>query len=129
KGDQVIVFGSITSRNFGDADFLLNATASSNLAVQFATSGQCSVNGNTVHLNSAGSCTITASQPGNGDYNAAAEVNQAFGIASANQTITFAALSGKTLGDTDFAVNATASSGLSTAFSASGQCTINGALV
>jgi hypothetical protein len=41
-----------------------------------------------------------------------------------DQTITFAALGGKTYGDADFGVSATASSGLSVTFIASGPCTV-----
>src|SRR5207248_2303347 len=40
--------------------------------------------------------------------------------------ITFGALANKTLGDPDFAVSATSSSGLSVSFSAAGNCTVSG---
>src|SRR5262249_48923134 len=46
-----------------------------------------------------------------------------------SQTITFAALPGRTFGDPDFTVNATASSGLPVSFSASGNCTVTGSTV
>ena len=36
----------------------------------------------TVHLTAAGSCTITASQPGNANYNPASNVSRTFLIAS-----------------------------------------------
>src|SRR5262249_50846173 len=45
------------------------------------------------------------------------------------QTITFAALPGRTFGDPDFTVSATASSGLPVSFSASGNCTVTGSTV
>ena len=48
--------------------------------MSFAASGNCTVSGSTVHLTSAGSCTITASQAGNANYNAAADVPQSFTI-------------------------------------------------
>jgi hypothetical protein len=44
-----------------------------------------------------------------------------------DQTISFAALTGKTFGDADFGVSATASSGLAVSFAASGGCTVSGA--
>jgi alpha-tubulin suppressor-like RCC1 family protein len=47
----------------------------------------------------------------------------------ANQTITFGALASKTYGDPDFAISATASSGLTVSFAASGNCTVSGATV
>src|SRR6185436_15631835 len=111
----------------GDADFIVSATATSGLPVTFAaTSGQCTMaNANTVHLTGAGSCTITASQAGDTNYNAATSVPQSFTIGKSNQTITFGSLSNKTFGDADFVVSASASSGLPVPFAAtSGQCTM-----
>lgn len=46
-----------------------------------------------------------------------------------SQTITFGALGGKTFGDADFSVSATASSGLTVTFTASGACTVSGTTV
>jgi hypothetical protein len=45
------------------------------------------------------------------------------------QTITFAALTGKTFGDPAFTVAATASSGLEVSFTATGKCTISGTTI
>jgi hypothetical protein len=87
------------------------------------------MSGSTVHLTGAGSCTITASQAGDGNYNAAANVPQTFAIGGANQTITFDALADRTLGDPDFDVSATASSGLVVSFSATGNCSVSGTTV
>src|SRR5262249_32646465 len=89
----------------------------------------CSMTGSTVHLTGAGSCTVTASQAGDTNYNAAADVPRTFSIAKANQTITFGPLGNKTIGDPDFGVSATASSGLAVTFGASGNCTISGVTV
>src|SRR5207244_3813711 len=61
---------SLGTRTFGDPDFTVTATASSGLPVSFAASGSCSVNAGTIHLTGAGSCTITASQSGDSNYNA-----------------------------------------------------------
>jgi subtilisin family serine protease len=47
----------------------------------------------------------------------------------ADQTITFRRLANKTLGDPDFVVSATASSGLPVSFAASGTCVVRGATV
>ena len=44
-------------------------------------------------------------------------------LAQADQTITFGALANKAYGDGDFAVSATASSGLDVSFAAAGHCT------
>jgi MBG domain-containing protein/thrombospondin type 3 repeat protein len=45
------------------------------------------------------------------------------------QSITFAELSGKTFGDPDFTVAATATSGLAVSYTAAGKCTVSGASV
>src|SRR5213079_580373 len=126
KANQTITFNALANKTFGDADFNVSATASSDLPVSFTATGNCTIAGNTVHLTGARSCTITASQAGNANFNAATDVPQTFNIAKANQTITFNALANKTFGNPDFNVSATASSGLSVSFSATGNCTIIG---
>src|SRR5437868_1961325 len=113
KAGQTITFAALVGKTFGDPDFTVSATASSGLSVSFSAAGNCTVSGNTVHITDAGSCTITASQAGDSNYNAATSVNQSFTVARANQTIAFGTLAGKTFGDPDFTVSATASSGLS----------------
>jgi hypothetical protein len=79
----------------------------------------------TVQITGAGSCTITASQAGDANYNAAASVPQSFTINKANQTITFGALASKTFGDPDFVLSPTASSALPVSLAASGNCTVS----
>jgi CSLREA domain-containing protein len=130
KINQTITFGVLTDRTFGDPDFNLTATASSQLAVTFTPSGNCTiVSGNNVHLGSVGSCTITASQGGDASYNAAPDVARTFNIQQADQTITFTSLPNKTFGDPDFTVSAMASSNLSVNFSALGACTVSNGTV
>ena len=50
-------------------------------------------------------------------------------VNKADQTIDFPGLAGRTFGDSDFAVSATASSSLTVGFSASGSCTVAGTTV
>jgi hypothetical protein len=78
----------------------------------------------TVHLTGAGSCTITASQAGDSNYNVAPKVQQTFTIDKASQTINFTAISPKTFGGPDFNVSPTASSGLTVSLAASSNCTV-----
>jgi hypothetical protein len=78
-----------------------------------------------VHITGAGSCTIAASQPGDANYGAAPGVSQTFTIARASQSITFGALANRRLGDPDFTVGASASSGLPVTFAATGPCTVS----
>jgi hypothetical protein len=80
KADQTIAFGALANKNVGDPDFAVSATATSDLPVSFAASGQCTSSGNTVHITSAGSCTITASQAGDSNFNPAPDVAQSFAI-------------------------------------------------
>jgi hypothetical protein len=86
KANQTISFGTLNDKTFGDTDFALSATASSNLTVSFAANGNCTVNGVNVHLLGAGQCTLTASQTGNDDYIAAPSMDQTFAIAKAATT-------------------------------------------
>ncbi len=126
KADQTITFAALNNKTYLDADFTVNASASSGLAVSFTAVGDCTVTGNTVHITGAGDCEIKASQTGDDNYNPADDVSQSFMIAQASQTITFDPLAGKTFGDSSFTVNATASSGLAVSFSVTGNCTIAG---
>jgi hypothetical protein len=126
KSDQQITFEVLADKKFGDADFAVGATTSSNMAVSLAAAGNCTLAGSQVHLKSAGQCTITASQDGDANVNAAAPVGRTFAIGKADQQITFDALANKTIGDADFVVSATASSNLAVSLAVNGNCTLNG---
>jgi sugar lactone lactonase YvrE len=82
KESQTIAFGALSNRTLGSAPFTVSATASSGLAVIFAstTSTVCKVSGSTVTLVKTGTCTIKATQAGNTDYAAAAPVSQGFQV-------------------------------------------------
>jgi hypothetical protein len=88
KADQTINFPVIPNKTYGDPNFTINATTSSNLSLSFTASGQCRVNGTLVDLTGAGSCTLTASHAGNSNYNPADPVSQTFSIAKATRTPT-----------------------------------------
>jgi hypothetical protein len=131
--NQAISFGALADKTFGNADFTVSATASSGLDVSFSstTAGVCTVSSGTVHIVSAGECTIRASQTGNGNYNAAPNVDRSFTVNPANQTISFSTLTDKILGDADFSVSATATSGLDVSFSSTTAdvCTVSSGTV
>ena len=80
KAGQTIDFGPLADKTFGvnDGNFDVSATASSGLPVSFAAAGPCSVSGVTVDITGVGDCTITASQAGNDNYNAAPNVSRTF---------------------------------------------------
>ncbi len=81
---QTITFGTLNNVMLGIAPFTISATASSGLAVIFAstTTAVCTVSGNTVTVIAVGTCSITASQPGNGTYSAAAPVTRSFTVST-----------------------------------------------
>ena len=98
---QTIAFDGLADRTYGDADFTVSASASSGLAVSFTADGHCTIDGATVHLTGAGTCTITASQPGDSTYDAAPDVPQPFDIAKATQAaFTIGAPASLTYGNT-----------------------------
>jgi hypothetical protein len=80
KHDQTIAFGPLANKMYGDPPFSLTASASSGLAVSFSAAGVCSLSDGVVNLNGIGSCTITASQAGNADFNAALNVERTFSV-------------------------------------------------
>ena len=77
KLSQSITFGALPVLKLGDADANPGASASSGLAVTYASSNQAvaTVVNNKLHLVAVGNATITASQSGNGMYLAAAPVS------------------------------------------------------
>ena len=82
---QTITFGAPANKTYGDANFLVSATASSGLAVSFSSStpAVCTISGSTVQILAAGICMITANQSGNASYTAAPAVEQSFTSAPA----------------------------------------------
>ena len=118
---QTITFAAIPAKTVGNADFAPGATASSSLAISY-TSSNTSVatilNGN-IHIVGAGTSVITAAQSGNTTYAAAISVSQTLTVNALAQTITFAAIPAKIVGDADFNPGATATSGLAISYTSS----------
>ena len=93
---QTISFDPITEKTEGDADFTLNATASSGLPVTYKSSNTDIariVDGNKVKIMGVGNCDIIANQDGDGTYSVAPQVFQNLIInantSKSNQTIDF----------------------------------------
>jgi len=128
RQSQAITLDPLSDKSVTDPPFMVSATASSGLPVSFGATGGCAVSGATVTLTAAGTCTITASQPGNAIYEAAPDVARSFTVRQ-TQTITFGSLPDRVLTDPPFTVSATASSGLSVSFIAAGGCTVSGTTV
>ena len=123
----------------GGPAYTVSASASSGLAVTFsaspASAGVCTVSGSTVSLVGAGTCTILADQAGDASYEPAPQVSQSFTVGLTPQAISFTSTppASATVGDPDYLVTATATSGLAVAFSAAassaGVCTVSGSTV
>jgi hypothetical protein len=84
----------------------------------------------------AGTCTIDATQAGNGTYAAAPQVQQSFTIARGSQTITFTSTPPNPAGANSppYTVTATATSGLPVVFTtdpwfSTGVCSVSGSTV
>lgn len=127
KGNQAIVFTGPTSATYGDAPVTLNGTINSPLPISYTSDNPAvaTISGNTLTIVGAGSTFITASQPGNANYNAASDVTIELVVAKADQTITFNALPDKTTDDPDFALTASSTSGLPISYSSSNTAVIN----
>lgn len=129
---QTISFSLIANQLVSASPLTLTATASSGLAVSFAstTNSVCTVSGNLVTLSTSGTCTIQASQAGGSGYVPATSVEQSF-QAYETQSITFGALPNQTFGAVPFSVSATASSNLPVTFSSLtlSVCTVSGSTV
>ena len=79
---QSVTFSPIASQTAG-TQLALDAVASSGLSITYtsSTTNVCTVSGNTVSLIGVGTCTVTASQPGNTAYGAASPVSESFFVA------------------------------------------------
>jgi hypothetical protein len=121
KKDQTINFGSLPTKLVTDADFSLGATSSSGLEVSYNSSNTdaATITNGSIHIVGAGTSTITASQEGNNNYNAAANVDQLLTISKLSQTITFSPLPTKFDTDIDFSPGATTTSGLELSYNSS----------
>ena len=124
---NTITFGALPVKTYGDPDFAISATASSNLPVRFesadntiATVTQDASGNWMVHIVAAGQVTIKAFQDGNADYDAAVEVDQVLTINKADQVIAFTAPANTAeTGNAPLTLEASASSGLPVTFTAS----------
>jgi hypothetical protein len=125
---QTLTFPVIPTQLLSTGSITLSASASSGLAVTFAssTSTVCTVSGTTATLNAAGTCTITATQAGNGDWAAVAQP-RSFLVQLTAQTITFSNPGDQTYG-TPLSLVASASSGLPVSFASTSPifCTVSG---
>lgn len=99
KYGQTIIFESLPVKAEGDSDFSPGATSDSELPITYtssATEVATIVDGN-IHIVSSGISVITASQAGDGIYNAAVDVTQTLAITPGTALSTVANLEGISL--------------------------------
>ena len=133
---QTIAFDALVGLGVGGKQVII-ASASSGLPVSLSTLTPtvCSVGkdmgGPIVTALTMGTCTVEATQAGNGSYAAATPVDRSFTVTGKSQSIAFAALSSQTLGAAPFMIGATASSGLTVSFASTtpAVCTVSGSSV
>jgi hypothetical protein len=123
KAGQVITFDDIAQKTFNDDDFELLASASSGLSVSFTSSDESVATitrGNVLSIKGAGTCTITATQSGNDNFEVAASVSRTLVVVNPekiSQSITFAEIPDRQVDAPAFTLDATASSGLRVVYS------------
>jgi gliding motility-associated-like protein len=91
RANQTIVFSAIAAKTYGDASFQLgNANSSAGLTVTYTATDPTivSITGNNATILKAGSTVITATQSGNGSFNAAVPVLQTLLVNKKTLTIT-----------------------------------------
>ncbi len=134
KANQAIVFNPLSAVRIGSAPFSLSATGGgSGKPITFFSSNTsvATVSGSMVTIVGAGTTSITASQAGDTNYNAAPDVVQVLTVnPKEDQTINFTTIADKTLGDPAFGLSAVASSGLTVNYATtSDKITISGSQI
>ena len=131
--EQTITFGPISDQNLVDGSLNLDATASSVLDVSYSSDNEavCSIADSLVTFLAAGTCSVTATQAGNGIYAAAAPVTQSFEILKSSQLIQFTAIPNQVITDNTLDLDASATSGLDVNFISNSLsiCTVSSSTV
>jgi len=92
KSSQTITFASISDKTYGDSAFALTVSSNSGLTVTVtpADTSVCTVASTTVTIVSVGTCSLTASQAGDSEYDAATDVTRSLTIAAKPITMSVA---------------------------------------
>ncbi len=92
KAGQTITLPALSAKTYGDAPFTVSATGGGSTSpVIFTATGACAssgANGSTITITGGGSCTVTASQAGDGNYDVAPDQPASFTIGQAPARIT-----------------------------------------
>jgi hypothetical protein len=119
KAVQTITFADLPAYTYGANPVTLAASTNSGTTVTYDSSDPnvASVSGNTLTINNAGNCYITASVAGNSNYLTGTPVQKLLTVNKANQIVTLDAITDKTYGDVAFTLSASANTGLPVTFS------------
>jgi uncharacterized protein (DUF2141 family) len=125
RAGQTISFPPLATKTYGDPPFVLAATATSGLAVSYASSNPAvaTVSGTTVTIVGAGTATITATQEGDGNYTAATAVTQTLTVNRAAATVTLGNLATTYTGTPQAATATTVPAGLAVTITYNGSST------
>ncbi|MFM7306769.1 MAG: beta strand repeat-containing protein, partial [Actinomycetota bacterium] len=130
KAAQTVTFADPSDRAWSASSFAVSPSSTSLLTVSLASSDAniCTVSGFNITMVTVGTCTLTASQAGNDNFNAATSVVQSFVISQASQTITFTDPADRPWSSTAFTLAPTASSSLTVTLTSSTTlvCTVSG---
>nr|WP_295864043.1 MBG domain-containing protein [uncultured Chitinophaga sp.] len=84
KAAQTVRFNALPAKTYGDTPFAVSATSDAGLPVSLAvTAGPATISGNLLQITGVGTVTVTATQNGDANYNAATPVSQSFTVAPA----------------------------------------------
>jgi hypothetical protein len=101
KGSQTLSWSTTApSATVGGATYTPSASATSGLAptitVASTSSSICSISGGVVSFQAVGTCTLNANQAGNGNYNAATQIQQSVTVSGSPSAVALANGSGGT---------------------------------
>ncbi len=129
KAEQTITFSNTPATAFIGGEFTAAAASTSDLSVSIlsATPNKCDIDSaSKVTIKATGTCKLTATQAGDGNYKAAAPVTHEVEVST--DVVTIPAIADKTMGNSAFTVNATAKSGEDVTLTTltAGVCTVDG---
>ena len=119
---QTLSFGELAASTYGDPSMVLSATSSSGLAVSYASSDPAvaTITGNILTITGAGNVTITASQAGDGNFSAAADVPRTLAVNKAIASVQLGSLAAIYDGTSKVATSITSPQGLAVSYSYGG---------
>lgn len=123
KQKQVINFGAMAPRIYGDAPIVLNQSTNKGLTISYASDNTAiaSIEGNNVVIKHPGTAVITATQTGNKNYLAADTVKQTLTIMKGQQKILLANIPDKVYSDAPFTLDEKTDKGLAIAYTSDNE--------